>query len=374
MAAAVLVSALSIPSTCVAQDRVAQSRDDSSRSSLKPALPSRGIKGPDGRVTDASRSEGDTYVALASGLERVFRGYEPRDAGTLKLLQEQQKKVIDSIEKVTVNIQQGLAQGSGVIITPSGYILTAAHVAGRPGQKANVVFSDGRQFEAVTLGMNRNKDAGLMRITSKTDQPWPHASLGSVKGNVREGQWCVAAGFPGGFHPGREAYIRVGRILRVLTDSDDDPHTILTDCALIGGDSGGPLFGLDGKLVAIHSRIGSSITENMHVPVDVFSDGWDRMLAGEVWGTLPGYKPLIGVIGSDEDPRALIESVEPNGPAARAGIQAGDLIVSVDGKDTPTFRDLQKVVLEALPGDMLRIIVERNGQRLRANVRVAAGG
>ncbi|HBE70472.1 MAG TPA: hypothetical protein DDW52_20175, partial [Planctomycetaceae bacterium] len=75
---------------------------------------------------------GDTYVAVASGLSRVFRGYEPRSVEALKLLQEQQTQVVQAIEKVTVNVQQGRAQGSGVVITENGYILTAAHVAGRP--------------------------------------------------------------------------------------------------------------------------------------------------------------------------------------------------------------------------------------------------
>lgn len=341
------------------------------RTSLKPKIER---KDP---VVPASIPSGDTYVGLASGLERVFRGYEPRTLEALKQLEAQQARVVDAIEKVTVNVQQGTAQGSGVIITASGFVLTAAHVAGKPGLRAKILFSDGREVQAETLGMNRDKDAGLLKITTPNSEPWPHATLGQVNdknGSVlREGQWCVAAGYPGGFKSDRGVVIRVGRILDIMSSSKDGlPHTLLTDCALIGGDSGGPLFTLDGKLVGVHSRIGSEISENMHVPIDVFSAGWDRMAMGEVWGTLPGYKPVIGVRADPSDPRAIIKYVEPGGPAARAEILAGDVILSVDGKATPTFLDLQKAVQASLPGDTLVVILQRADQRLRVRVRVAA--
>lgn len=320
---------------------------------------------------------GDTYVAVASGLSRVFRGYEPRSVEALKLLQEQQTQVVEAVEKVTVNVQQGRAQGSGVVITENGYILTAAHVAGRPGLKASVHFSDGTSHEAITLGMNRDLDAGLMRIVGEDGRKWPHASVASVGDGsdlkIREGQWCIAAGYPGGWDDQRGMVVRVGRILRIMKGRSG-PHTIKTDCALIGGDSGGPLFSLDGRLIAVHSRIGSDINDNMHVPVNVFSAGWDRMVAGDVWGTLPGYRPVIGVRGNRDARNALIESVTADGPAARAGMQKGDIVLSVDGRAISNFKDLQDVVLEALPGDVLSVMVLRGEQRLRLRVRVMAAG
>lgn len=326
-------------------------------------------------VTAGSLPAGDTYVALASGLERVSRGYPPQSVETLRLLQEQQAMVVEAIEKVTVNVQQGSAQGSGVLITSSGYILTAAHVAGRPGLKARVFFSDGKNYEAVTLGMNRDKDAGLMRIVGESNRVWPHATIGRVNQSssspgLKEGQWCVAAGYPGGWDEQRGVVIRVGRILRIMRNSDG-PHTLKTDCALIGGDSGGPLFGLDGRLIGVHSRIGSDINDNMHVPVSVYSRDWDRMVQGEVWGTLPGYRPVIGVHGLGGKEPAIIDHVTPGGPAARAGMQIGDTVVAVGKRQIDTFAQLQAAVLEALPGDVLTIIVVRDQQRLRLRVRVA---
>ncbi|HBE70670.1 MAG TPA: serine protease, partial [Planctomycetaceae bacterium] len=247
----------------------------------------------------------------------------------------------------------------------------------RPGLKATVYFSDGSSHEALTLGMNRDLDAGLMRIVGEDGRKWPHASVASVGDGsdlkIREGQWCIAAGYPGGWDDQRGMVVRVGRILRIMKGREG-PHTVKTDCALIGGDSGGPLFSLDGRLIAVHSRIGSDINDNMHVPVNVFSAGWDRMVAGDVWGTLPGYRPVIGVRGNRDAQNALIESVTPDGPAARAGMQKGDIVLSVDGRSIANFKDLQDAVLEALPGDLLSVVVIRGDQRLRLRIRVMAAG
>ncbi len=364
--------------TANAQPATGQPPRKSFRPDIDRAAPPTRPDRTDSVTTAGNRPAGDTYVALASGLERVYKGYEPQSVESLRLLQEQQARVVEVIEKVTVNVQQGSAQGSGVVITASGYILTAAHVAGRPGLKARVYFSDGRNYDAITLGMNRDMDAGLMRIVGESDTEWPHATIGRVVGTrtqpgIREGQWCIAAGYPGGWYDNRGVVVRVGRILRIMKNKEG-PHTLKTDCALIGGDSGGPLFALDGRLIGIHSRIGSDINDNMHVPINVYSDGWERMLAGEVWGTLPGYRPVIGVRGIDGSSRAVIEFVTPGGPAARAGMLAGDVIVSVNNKKIDTFTQLQAAVIEALPGDVLTIIVVRGEQKLRLKVRVAAAG
>ncbi|GAB5404908.1 MAG: trypsin-like peptidase domain-containing protein [Aureliella sp.] len=369
---------VSLCGVATAQPATQQAPRKSFRPDVDRANPPTRPEQDQGVTTAGNQPAGDTYVALASGLERVYRGYEPQSVESLRLLQEQQARVVEVIEKVTVNVQQGSAQGSGVVITASGYILTAAHVAGRPGLKARVYFSDGRNYDAITLGMNRDMDAGLMRIVGQSDIEWPHATIGRVIGTrtqpgIREGQWCIAAGYPGGWYDNRGVVVRVGRILRIMKNKEG-PHTLKTDCALIGGDSGGPLFGLDGRLIGIHSRIGSDINDNMHVPINVYSDGWERMLAGDVWGTLPGYRPVIGVRGIDGSSRAAIEFVTPGGPAAKAGMQAGDVVVSVNKKRIDTFAELQAAVIEALPGDVLTIIVVRSGQNLRLKVRVAAAG
>lgn len=342
------------------------------RSSLKVAVP----PAPDGVVTAGLESsqadiKGMTYVAIAGGLERVFRGADPSTLTELKMLEAQQTLVAQKIEQVTVNVQQGAAQGSGVIITPDGYVLTAAHVAGGMDRDAWLMLHDGTRVKARTLGMNRNKDAGLLKIVESRESPWPHATLGRSR-DLREGQWVIASGHPGGWKPDRGSVIRVGRVSKIRSDRDSSganmAHTLFTDCALIGGDSGGPLFTLEGKLIGIHSRIGTEVSENMHVPIDVFDESWDRMVRKEVWGVLPGYQPVIGVKGSGSDDRPVIESVDPGGPAHRAGIEPGDLILKFDGVKIGTFEELKIGVRNKMPGDTVILEVKRGDQVLRVPI------
>lgn len=312
---------------------------------------------------------GATFVALDPKLKTVFRGHEPRTLDELKALEKQQARVAASIEAVTVNVQQGSAQGSGVIIRSDGYVLTAAHVAGKPGRDAWVVFSDGTRVAAKTMGMDRDRDAGLIKITD-SDRVWPHASIGKSS-ELEIGQWVIAAGHPGGWQVNRGSVIRVGRVLaiRVNRNATDEkrkkPHTLFTDCTLIGGDSGGPLFDLEGKLVGIHSRIGTELEDNMHVPIDVFLEDWKRLTKGEAWGVLPGYRPIIGVKGVPDSNNTIVQEVYKNSPASAAGIAEGDEIVSFDGNETKTFDELISAVQQCLPGDRVEVVVKRAGQRLK---------
>jgi S1-C subfamily serine protease len=313
-------------------------------------------------------------VALASNLQGVFRGREPSDLDELRALELQQSLVAKAIEGVTVNVQQGAAQGSGVIITPDGYVLTAAHVAGGSDRKAWVILNDGTRVEAITLGMNRDKDAGLLKIVQQRSSPWPYASIGR-SADLREGQWVIAAGHPGGWRPERGAVIRVGRVLQIdKRRTENEAHTLFTDCALIGGDSGGPLFTLEGKLVGIHSRIGTDVIDNMHVPVDVFASSWDRMVRKEVWGMLPGYQPVIGVSGTKADNRPLIASVTPGGPAHKAGIEVGDLVLAFDDVRISTFEELRLSVEGSMPGDVVVLTVQRGEQTYRIPITVGVSG
>ena len=174
-------------------------------------------------------------------------------------------------------IQVGRANGSGVIIDAEGHLLTAAHVAGVPGRRATIHLPSGKTVYGITLGLNQKLDSGLIQITDPG--PWPFAPIGK-SADVKVGQWCLATGHPGGYDPHRPPVLRWGRVLRT------EDSAILTDCTLVGGDSGGPLFDLEGHVIGVHSRIGKNLTVNVHVPVDQFSQSWDRLLKGEMWGML----------------------------------------------------------------------------------------
>lgn len=356
------------PQDRTARKPVVPSNDRSAR--VDPSAPAEG----DSRANE-SIGKGTTFVALSPTLNSVFRGNEPKSLNELRALEAQQAKVAERIDSVTVNVQQGIAQGSGVIIV-GRYVLTAAHVAGGPDRSATIITNDGQRYKAKTLGMNQDMDAGLLEIIDPNfPSTWPYATLGKSS-DLSEGQWVVAAGHPGGWQEKRGSVIRVGRILKISRgpirrgDQSKKAHTLFTDCALIGGDSGGPLFTLEGKLIGIHSRIGTDVEDNMHVPIDVFGDSWKRLKSGEKWGVLPGFRPMIGVTGTKGDDRPLIAEVEKLGPAARAGMEPGDLILTFNGVKISSFEELRMGVQARMPGDIIVLTVKRGQNILRLNVTI----
>lgn len=310
--------------------------------------------------------KGDTWVESPDTLQSLLqRGGIPDSLDQLRLLQRQQQMIAARAAECTVSIQIGPAQGCGVIITGSGYVLTAAHVAMRPNKSAVLTLSDGRTVTAMTRGMNRHVDAGLMKIdpNQNNGKPWPHATLGSSD-NLKTGMWCIATGHPGGYDRSRGMVTRVGRILDVREGS------IVTDCALIGGDSGGPLFDLSGRLVAVHSRIGNDVADNLHVPINHYDDSWSRMDRGDSWGFLPGFKPALGVRGNSSDSQALVKEVNSGSPAEDAGIEPGDVVERFGEIQITGFESLKQAVSDTMPGERVKVWVRRNGNLVRVIVEI----
>jgi len=301
----------------------------------------------------------------AQGDSAPTSGASPAGLDDLKAMQEQIRKVSQDAMPCTVAVQLGPALGSGVIVSKDGYVLTAAHVVGRPGRDVKFIFPNGRTAKGKTLGMNRATDAGLAKITDPG--PWPYAPMGRSAA-LKPGQWCVGAGHPGGFDRDRSPVVRLGR---VLTSSSS---MISTDCALIGGDSGGPLFDLTGKIIGVHSRIAGPLTANMHVPIDSYRESWDRLVKGEVWGAPPGREPFIGVVGDPQADDARITHVHSGTPANRAGIRTGDVITRFGGKQVTSFQSLAKLVRSKNPGDRVAMEVRRDGKTVTLNVVIGLRG
>jgi S1-C subfamily serine protease len=145
---------------------------------------------------------------------------------------------------------------------------------------------------------------------------------------------------------------------------------LVTDCALIGGDSGGPLFDISGRLIAVHSRIGNDVAENLHVPIDHYDASWERMQLGTAWGYLEGFRPVLGLSGSKTSGRALVDEVGSGSPAEKAGIKVNDVIEQFGDTTISDFESLKSAVANTMPGERLPIWINRNGVRKRLRIEV----
>ncbi|HIA61766.1 MAG TPA: PDZ domain-containing protein [Planctomycetaceae bacterium] len=312
-------------------------------------------------------------LSVNSALEPIFAGKTPTTVGQLESMQSHVKALTDNVLRTTVGVQVGAAQGSGVLISPDGYILTAAHVSGRPNRPARVILTDGTIVGARTLGLNRRLDAGLMKITDENweSDKWPYAEMADAD-SASLGQWVLALGHPGGYQSDRKPVVRLGRVIHRFKD------VVTTDCTLIGGDSGGPLFGMDGKVVGIHSRIGQELIHNVHVPIVAFQDGgWDRMVAGEEWGRHPG-SPYIGVQGSSEEDSAVVGAVvvvvDKGSPADRAELKVNDVIIKFGDNEIRNFDALVIAVRIHRPGEEIKVTVQRDGEELVLTILIGQAG
>jgi len=276
----------------------------------------------------------------------------------LRQVQERVQAVVKKVTPAVVAVLVNPGQGSGVVVTPDGYVLTAGHVSGKPNREVTVVFPDGKRARGKTLGMHPQMDSGLIKLEG--DGPWPHVAMGDVS-RMRLGDWVVAIGHPGGFRPGRAPVVRVGRVIRIT------PQLVQTDCTLVGGDSGGPLFDLDGKVVGIHSRIGSEIAINIHVPVNTYRDTWEALAEGRVLGLA-----YLGVRGDESAEQAKILEVQPDSPAAKAGLQPNDIILSVDGRKVTDYRSFRSLLQQKRPGEVVRLEVQRGNEKLELKVKLGS--
>jgi serine protease Do len=254
-----------------------------------------------------------------------------------------------------------------VIASKDGLILTAAHVI-QGTDEILVVFPDGKQVQGTVLGANYSKDIAMVRIAEKGE--WPHVPLGNSK-SLDAGDWVVALGHSAGFDPARTPPVRFGRVI-----SKGPGNFLTTDCTLIGGDSGGPLFDLDGKLIGIHSSIGKTLANNNHAGIDGFRDDWDRLIAGDTWGELslnPFANPEMPVLGIGMDMRrgfkgVIVQTVVAASPAAAAGVRVGDVIQRLDGSEVRDGRELVQILAKRQAGDQVKLSLLRDNEKLDVTV------
>ncbi len=311
-------------------------------------------------------------IALAVVLPVIGLGRDlpaPSAPSGLQDLLDVQKAVKSALQVVrpaVVALETRDGAASGVIVTPDGLILTAAHVTSEPGSKARpglhlkIILSNGHITTGTALGMDTATDAAMVQI-DETRSDWPFVDLNRNAIAAQPGQWCFALGHPGGYDAERGPVLRVGKVLKTTANS------LQSDCVLMGGDSGGPLFSLHGELIGIHSQIWEGRDQNVHVSLAPFFRSWEVMRASEVvrqWnqgsGGWLGVATRLGEGGQLE-----VDQVAPSSPAARAGMRSGDTIVSFDGKplrDRPLF---SAMVNARAAGDPVVLVVRnRSGERI----------
>jgi serine protease Do len=285
-------------------------------------------------------------------------------------LQDRVKSVVEKCSPSTVAILIGFGAGSGVIVSEDGLVLTAAHVITgedifgktapyEAGKECTIVLPDGKRVKAKTLGVNSDYDSGMVQITDKgpNDGKWPVRPV-AKSADLKKGQWVVSLGHPGGPKSGRPPVARLGRIMNNTKD------LVRSDCTLVGGDSGGPLFDLDGNVIGIHSRIGLTLAQNIHVPMEQFKEQWDKLVAGEVFGKVgkkTGGSAFLGVVfpEDDEDDAWVTEEVDPETPAGKAGLKAGDTITKFEGTTVKSVKQFRELMQKKKPGDVVKLTVRR---------------
>lgn len=303
------------------------------------------------------------FIQLLSLLAFVAPGIVNADTEKLDLY-ELEKKVIQVIKKsrpsivALVGTKKGsLGTGTGTIIQEDGLILTAAHVLGK-NDEVFVVLPDGSRKKAKTLGCDYERDIALAKIIE--EGTWPYIQMGQSD-RVQLADILVAMGHAGGFDIRRPAPARIGRAYNSGTS-----NYIVTDCTLIGGDSGGPLLDLDGKVIGVHSSIGMSLSQNNHVPVQVAVDNWDRLVKGEKFRRLipdnikDTVVSAIGVIFNEGQENLTIKEVIEGSPARKAGLKPEDQILRIGFQAIYNKKEYFHVLSKLKPGRKIKIALKRN--------------
>lgn len=296
------------------------------------------------------------------GREYVNDLKAPESRKDLETIQKAVEHALPKARAATVCIEIKDGSGTGVIVSEDGLVLTAAHVATGVKKKVTVVLEDGTRLKAETLGLVADKDAAMIRILEKGTYPFVEMDRADT---TRLGDWVFSLGHSGGFDKERGSVVRLGRLVRIAN------ATFQSDCMLIGGDSGGPLFDLSGKLVGIHSRVGQQLQVNMHVPMSEFIANWEGMTKGEFIGEGPyAEKPVKGngFLGLATEARPggglKVTKVGSKSPAEEAGIKAGDVLLKLNGAALEKREQMQDLLKEMSAGDELTLETERDGKSI----------
>ncbi len=269
----------------------------------------------------------------------------------------------------------GFGQGSGFIVSKDGLVLTNAHVVDG-ATEIRVIFQDRREYDARLIGSDKRSDVAVLQIDA--DEDLPSVKLGNSD-DLRVGQWVLAIGNPFGFEQTATQGI-VSALSRSLPDENYVPF-IQTDVAVNPGNSGGPLFDAEGRVVGINSQIYSrtggymglsfAIPINMAVQVSeqlrtkgFVSRGWLGVAIQDL------DQSLAESFGLQRPTGALVASVTEGSPADKAGLRTGDVILSFQGTNITRSGDLPPVVAATPAGTRAKVLVRREGKQREISVEV----
>jgi len=267
-------------------------------------------------------------------------------------------------------------QGSGFILRDDGIVLTNAHVVDG-ADEVMVKLTDKREFKAKVLGVDKTSDVAVLKIEAKN---LPTIKIGSAT-STRVGEWVLAIGSPFGFENTATAGI-VSAKSRSLPDDNYVPF-IQTDVAVNPGNSGGPLFNMAGEVIGINSQIysrsGGYQGLSFAIPIEVVMKVEEQIVKhGKVQRGRLGIaiqevnQSLADSFGMSKPTGALVSAVEKDSPAGKAGLEPGDVILSVNGKEIAGSSELPPVIADIAPGESAKLQVWRKGGTRDLEVKVGA--
>lgn len=276
--------------------------------------------------------------------------------------------------------REGASLGSGFIISPDGYIVTNNHVIapgarGASVESITVTLPGRKEYTARVVGRDPTSDLAVLKIDATG---LPFVRFGDST-RARPGDWVVAIGNPFGLDGTVTAGI-VSAVHRVTGGGSD--RFIQTDASINQGNSGGPMFNLNGDVIGINSQIfsqsGGNIGIGFAIPAEDAKPIIERLVKGQTIergylgiGIRPVTDDIASALGIPKNQGEIVQTVEPSGPAARAGLRVGDVVTRVNNQAVTPDQTLSYLVANVAPGSAARLDVLRNGRPQTVNVTVA---
>ncbi|MDA0782082.1 MAG: DegQ family serine endoprotease [Rickettsiales bacterium] len=266
--------------------------------------------------------------------------------------------------------------GSGFVISEEGYIVTNHHVIDK-ADEITIIFNDDTEATAKVVGSDAKTDIAVLKI--ETDKKLPFVKFGNSD-KARVGDWVIAIGNPFGLGGSVSAGIISARARDINAGPFDD--FIQTDAAINRGNSGGPMFNVEGEVIGVNSAIfspsGGNVGIGFAVPSNLAEPVINQLIeTGHIERGWLGVKiqtvtdEIAESIGMKDSNGALVVDVQEKSPADKGGLKAGDVIISFDGKNVETMRRLPRIVAETPVGKKVPVVVWRNGEKKTVIVTIA---